>query len=477
MRALHSSGWWEADLDAVRAAVTQWAYAYISRTEAARHRSAFKHPDYQTFHAFGTSGEAECAVMVRVDRTATAKAVRLSPLPIPRRQGDQCWAMHVTETAPLPHHTIVVHLPSGVEGLRGLLRGAQADVWRDSVEGLKRLVAGLDGSVRIVGDWNINARHAWVRRYLEREFPEFALTRFPARTRGTHGRRVIDFSLSRGFITTGEVVSSLHSSDHRAVAERIEETVMANRYPKALWEPLGRQTEERMTAHDIICLHTMVGTLAGTDAMFEADGFGGTESHWGTGGAGEQVKQWQDMAYSADANLEGWRRVLSIENADKDPGFPAWSGSDVPGFTAKQLDQLVDLVAWLCSREAHSACPSDWKCHREGIPAALIPDSKPGRRGIGYHRQGIDGSLPDMRVSGGEAWSTSRGKICPGDRRVKQIREDLVPRVAARLNPPKPTRVERARADLETALARSVKAGRTKRAAAIRAALKALPKR
>jgi len=213
---------------------------------------------------------------------------------------------------------------------------------------------------------------------------------------------------------------------------------MTTRYPHASWEPLGTQTESRMTAHDIVCIHTMVGSLDGTDRMFEGDGYGGTESHFGTGGAGEKVKQWQDLAFTADANLDGNPRVISIENADKGPGFKDWSGSNVPGFTGVQLDQLVDLVAWLCSPAAHADCPTSWKCHADGIPAVLIPDSKPGRRGIGYHRQGIDGSLPDMRVPGGELWSESRGKICPGDRRVAQVRSELVPRVAAKLNAPKP---------------------------------------
>lgn len=201
-------------------------------------------------------------------------------------------------------------------------------------------------------------------------------------------------------------------------------------YPAGVWDPLGRQTESRMTSHDIICIHTMVGSLAGTDAMFEGDGYGGTESHFGTGGNGEKVRQWQDLAFTADANLYGAGRVISIENADKGPGFPDWGGSNVPDFTDKQTDQLVDLVGWLCSKAAHAGCPKHWRCHQEGIPARLIPDTKQGRRGIGYHRQGIDGSLPDMRIPGGEVWSLARGKICPGDRRVRTLINTIIPRVA-----------------------------------------------
>lgn len=210
------------------------------------------------------------------------------------------------------------------------------------------------------------------------------------------------------------------------------------RYPKAVWDPLGPQTESRMGAHDIVCVHTMVGSLAGTDSYFEAGGYGGTESHFGTGGAGETPRQWQDLGYTADANLDGNWRVISIENADKGPGFPTWSGSAVPAFTSKQVDQLVDLVTWLCSRDAHTECSPTWACHKVGIPAAVIPDTRPGRRGIGYHRQGCTGNYPDGRVAGGEKWSESLGKICPGDKRIAQLRDDIVPRVAARLKPSPP---------------------------------------
>lgn len=225
---------------------------------------------------------------------------------------------------------------------------------------------------------------------------------------------------------------------------------MARRYPGASWEPLGNPSDEsRMLAHDLICLHTMVGSLEGTDDFFEAGGFSGTESHFGTGGLGE-CKQWQDLAFSADANLDGWHRVISIENADHGEPFVAWSGSNVPRFSEPQAERLVDLIAWLCSVEAHAGCPADWKCHQVGIPPVFVPDSKPGRRGICVHRQGIDGNFPSDpllrgRVAGGERWSTSTGKACPGDRRILQTANEIVPAVKARLNEEDPmTKEERA---------------------------------
>jgi hypothetical protein len=39
-------------------------------------------------------------------------------------------------------------------------------------------------------------------------------------------------------------------------------------------------------------------------------------------------------------------------------------------------------------------------------------------------------------VSGGVQWSTARGKVCPGARRIAQIREVIVPAIAAAVTSP-----------------------------------------
>jgi hypothetical protein len=180
-----------------------------------------------------------------------------------------------------------------------------------------------------------------------------------------------------------------------------------------------------MVRHDIICLHTMVGFLTSTDVMFKKNGFGGTESHFGVGGiwGGDKaakldgvVYQWQDTEFSADANLNGNRRLISIETADNAPKL----AKDIEPWTPKQCAAIIKLVAQLC--------------RKYDIPAVLIPDSKPGRRGIGFHRQGID----PFRVEGGEVWSSSRGKECPGDRRIAQLKSVIIPGVRKALAGDKP---------------------------------------
>jgi hypothetical protein len=190
--------------------------------------------------------------------------------------------------------------------------------------------------------------------------------------------------------------------------------------------PLGPgNPPTRMARHDIICLHTMVGYLTSTDIMFKREGYTGVESHFGIGGVWGSDKngdldgiiyQWVDTDYRADANLEGNHRLLSIETADNAPQ----KAGDVLPWTPKQCAAIIRLVADLC--------------RRYDIPAVLVPDSKPGRRGIGYHRQGID----PWRVDGGELWSAARGKECPTDARIAQISTVIIPGVKAALKPVTP---------------------------------------
>lgn len=194
--------------------------------------------------------------------------------------------------------------------------------------------------------------------------------------------------------------------------------------PGTTWSPLGPQTEPKMLSHDIICLHTMVGSLKGTDSYFRQNGYGGTESHFGMGGNGHTI-QWQDLAYQADANNEGNDRVISIETADKGETFPVWTGSNVPPWTDAQVNKIIDMLDDMCRPAFHANCPATWDCHKVGIPRVLVPDTKPARRGIGYHRQGVD----PWRVEGGESWSLAYGKVCPGDKRINQLTAVILPAV------------------------------------------------
>jgi hypothetical protein len=192
----------------------------------------------------------------------------------------------------------------------------------------------------------------------------------------------------------------------------------------ALWRPFSGKGTTLLT-HDIVCVHTMVGSLAGS--WNYANGAGRAYWHFGTSGLGE-CWQCQDLRFRSAANLNGNHRVIPIENADMGPGFGPWNGQcgHVPAFTHAQVLKLIDLIEWLC--------------RRYNIPPVLIPDTKPGRRGIAYHRQGVN----PWRCATCELWSTATGKCCPDGARIDQLVNIIIPAVAARINkqPPLPVQEE-----------------------------------
>ena len=177
-----------------------------------------------------------------------------------------------------------------------------------------------------------------------------------------------------------------------------------SRMPGAISQ--GEHGSELMSRHDIVCVHTIVGFAPAHAAHFStaADG---------------TIHQSRDTRFKSGANLNGNHRVIAIENEDRGPVFGDWNTEDghaVPAFTAKQMEAIAKIVAW--AHEEH------------GIPLKLCPNSRPTSKGLAYHRQGIDGNFgPPFkhpgRVPGGEVWTESFGKVCPGDRRIDQLPEIL----------------------------------------------------
>lgn len=182
----------------------------------------------------------------------------------------------------------------------------------------------------------------------------------------------------------------------------------------AVWRPLGGRPEPELVDKHKLVFHTMVGTLRGTDQYFRetnGPGYEGTESHLGTDP--NEVFQWQDTNFQADAQLEGNDDCVSVETADMGSPYPAWSGVDVPAWTDAHMDLNAKVGVWVC--KVHS------------IPAVRIPDTRHETRGIGSHRDGID---PYREA--GERYSRVYAKACPGDRREAQMPE-LIQEIRMRL--------------------------------------------
>lgn len=182
------------------------------------------------------------------------------------------------------------------------------------------------------------------------------------------------------------------------------------RMPFATWDPASDGNSTKVCRPNIVCVHTIVGYAPAKAAHFSTRGDGYTWQH-------------RDTERQSAANYLGNGDVIAIENADHGPEFPAWNTNDghaVPGFSAAQIEAIAKILVF---------------CHRaHGIPLVLVPDTKPGRRGIAYHRMGIDspnnfaGYAYTGRVSGGVLWTTATGKVCPGDRRITQLINEIIPR-------------------------------------------------
>ncbi len=178
------------------------------------------------------------------------------------------------------------------------------------------------------------------------------------------------------------------------------------RMPEAIW--VGEQSDRvLMDRYDGVCLHTIVGFAPAHAAHFSvaADG---------------TIYQSRDTKYRSAANLNGNHRLITVENEDNGAVCGRWDTRDghaVPGFTPEQIESNAKILRW--SHEEH------------GVPLQLMPNSRASSRGLAYHRQGIDGNFLAEgyrfpgRVRGGEVWTKTRGKVCPGDRRIAQRIEIL----------------------------------------------------
>jgi hypothetical protein len=177
------------------------------------------------------------------------------------------------------------------------------------------------------------------------------------------------------------------------------------------YSPVVGSGYSKMKAYNFLVIHTIVGYDDG-----------GSAAHWTTRFDGF-IWQRRDTIYQSAACWNGNPDCLAIENEDHGSAYGNWNTNDghaVPAFTEAQCEAIAEIIVW-----SH---------HTHGIPIELVPDTKPGRRGIAYHRQGIPGNYLSEGyayggiVPGGTQWSKHAGKVCPGDRRITQLIEVIIPR-------------------------------------------------
>lgn len=209
-------------------------------------------------------------------------------------------------------------------------------------------------------------------------------------------------------------------------------------YPNAVQKPIPPGVNDPAIVPRIAVLHVDAGNASSLYTYFR-DRSGGVESHFHVRADGV-VEQYRNIFWQADANLDANDFAVSIETQ----GFGAGR------WNAGQLAAIKALLLWL-NREA-------------GIP--LIRCTAWDGKGVGYHVQ-----------FGAPGHWTPVAKSCPGPERIRQYEDVLIPWMRSVTNPPKPTKVQQARALLREALARAKSRGATRRAAKIQAGLNDLPER
>lgn len=183
-------------------------------------------------------------------------------------------------------------------------------------------------------------------------------------------------------------------------------------YPRAVRKQLtlpNRARNRAAMSPRRINLHTAVSNGGSLFNFFNSATANGVFSHFyvtKTGG----VEQYQDTAYRASCDLDGNADTVSIESWDGAPASP----DDIPAWNAAQLEALGDLVRWLLATH-----PT--------IPAKLATDNRASgtsSHGLSYHRLGVPGYMAYARGAG-LSYSLSRGKVCPGSRRIAQVPDVL----------------------------------------------------
>lgn len=166
------------------------------------------------------------------------------------------------------------------------------------------------------------------------------------------------------------------------------------RMPGAVWRPIPvSSTRPRRRTGRGICLHVAVSESSSLFGFFST---AEVDSHFYVAKDGT-IEQYVDTALVAYANRDGNSTLISVEtqggvtNVDGEPWTPA------------QVAALAKLVKWAASSD--------------GFPLQPMTNSLLASRGVGYHRLGVD----PYRISGGELWSSSYGKVCPGAAKIRQI--------------------------------------------------------
>jgi hypothetical protein len=128
---------------------------------------------------------------------------------------------------------------------------------------------------------------------------------------------------------------------------------------------------------------------------------------------------WQYIDLDVQCWSDSWGNG-TLPAAESHGGLGTAEQVNAEPWTANQIEAAATIYAYL-----HQT---------EGAPLQVMPNSLAGSTGLACHRFGID----PWRVAGGESWTSSRGKLCPGDAKVAQLPAVLARAVELIGAPPAP---------------------------------------
>ena len=182
---------------------------------------------------------------------------------------------------------------------------------------------------------------------------------------------------------------------------------MVTLVPGAVWRPIERNFTDlpRVETRAFIVHITASATKTSQFDWFNSEGANASSQvHAAVNGLLEQYVDADEIAW---ASGEGNPTTFAVE----------FQGAGTGPLSGWQQVLFVVLARWASDRY--------------GLPLQLMADSKPSSTGIGWHRLGVPYRLdietgePVYRegwlVEGGERWSRSPGKTCPGDRVIAQL--------------------------------------------------------
>lgn len=175
-------------------------------------------------------------------------------------------------------------------------------------------------------------------------------------------------------------------------------------YPGAHVKLLKHNYTATKTAKNAVILHSTASDAESQYNWFNnPSSYSSSHFHIAKNGV---VEQMIDTNFVSWANAAANDRSVTIETAGVQGGDEKW--------TDEQVLAIIKLVTWIT------------KTHK--ISPRQMESSAASEKGIGWHRLGIDGNFPRTGIlrgrnqrGGGEYWSKSLGKVCPGNLRIQQM--------------------------------------------------------